>query len=311
MNTHQWYLMGLVTKKSFVSTWDTTKTASGSSASTQVKLPLQNIEGVYNFTVNWGDGNSNVITVWNQAETTHTYSSSGIYTITINGICKGFRFVGTGDRLKILSVQSWGGLNLGNSGSYFTGCTNLNLISVSDVLDLTGTLSLIAIFDSCSSLIAVNKMNEWNTSAVTNMSYMFNLATSFNQNIGSWNTANVTNMEAMFRAASVFNQNIGSWNVSKVTTMAAMFQFQGSFNQNIGSWNVSKVTDFTSFMPSKTTANFSTANLDAIYNGWSSRPVLSGKTITFGSAKYTSASSTGRAILTGAPNNWTITDGGI
>jgi hypothetical protein len=64
-------------------------------------------------------------------------------------------------------------------------------------------------------------------------------------------------------------------------------------------------------MAGKTALNFSSANLDAIYNGWSSRPVKSSLSINLGSAKYTSASSAARAILTGAPNNWIIYDGGI
>jgi hypothetical protein len=64
-------------------------------------------------------------------------------------------------------------------------------------------------------------------------------------------------------------------------------------------------------MAGKTSTTFSTTNLNAIYNGWSSRPVLASKTISFGSARYTSAASSGRAVLTGAPNNWVIADGGI
>jgi hypothetical protein len=61
----------------------------------------------------------------------------------------------------------------------------------------------------------------------------------------------------------------------------------------------------------KIAANFSAANLDSIYNGWSSRPVKPNLSISFGSIKYTAAGVAGRLILTSAPNNWTITDGGI
>ena len=91
-----------------------------------------------------------------------------------------------------------------------------------------------------------------------------------------------------------------------------MFCLATAFNQNIGSWNISNVTSFTSFLLSKTPATFSIANLDAIYNGWSALPsVKPSIVITFGTAKYTAASTAGRAILTGAPNNWAITDGGL
>jgi hypothetical protein len=62
-------------------------------------------------------------------------------------------------------------------------------------------------------------------------------------------------------------------------------------------------------MLNKTPATFSTANLDAIYNGWSSRTVQPNMSISFGTANYTAASSAGRAILVAA--GWTIVDGGM
>ena len=150
----------------------------------------------------------------------------------------------------------------------------------------------------------------WNTAAVTNMSGMFTFM-SFNQDISSWNVGAVTNMSSMFQFNAVFNQNIGSWNVSAVTNMSSMFQSATAFNQNIGSWNVAAVTNFTNFMAAKTAANYSAANLDAIYNGWSLLTLQTGLTITFNTIKYTAAGQAGRDILTGAPNNWSITDGGI
>jgi len=299
------------TPNQFISNWNTSNTSTGSSASNQVKLPLIST-GTYSMTVFWGDGSSDLITVWNAASTTHTYSSSGLYQIRIAGTCTGWQFNDSGDKLKILSVSKWGPLKLGtNQGFYFFGCTNLVLNSVSDVLNLTGTTSLGNAFTSCLSLTTVNRMNEWNTASVTAMNGLFQACTLFNQNISNWNTGNVTTMGNMFTLASSFNQNIGAWNTASVTAMNGTFNGATAFNQNIGAWNVSNVTGFSSFMTGKTAANFSTANLDAIYNGWSSRAVKPGIVITFGSAKYTAGSSAGRAILTGAPNNWVITDGGI
>ena len=55
---------------------------------------------------------------------------------------------------------------------------------------------------------------------VTDMSFMFELATSFNQPIGGWNTRNVKDMSYMFRGATSFNQDIGGWDTSNVEDMS-------------------------------------------------------------------------------------------
>ena len=185
-----------------------------------------------------------------------------------------------------------------------------------------------------------SSISGWNVSNVVSMFGMFN-GTLFNQDIGNWNVSNVTtfggmflissfnnggspsisgwtintttnvSMFWMFRAATSFNQPIGSWNVSKVTNMESLFHTATSFNQNIGSWNVSGVTTFTNFMADKTFSDYSTTNLDAIYNGWSALPsVQTGRNINFNTIKYTAAGSAGKAILQGT-YGWTITDGGI
>ena len=62
---------------------------------------------------------------------------------------------------------------------------------------------------------------------------MFNLATSFNENIGNWNTSNVIDMGFMFNEAISFNKAIGNWDTSNVTNMQNMFFNAIAFNQNI------------------------------------------------------------------------------
>ena len=400
----------------FTSTWLVT-------AGETITLPYES-GGTYSGTIDWGDSSTSTNSYANR---THTYAGAGTYTISITGVTTGFRFANTGSKLNIKTITNWGTLRLGNSNSYFHGCTNLTLTTVAGTLDLTGTTSFNQMFGACSSLTTVNGINSWNTAAVTNMSYMFNSCTNFNQAL-SFNTAAVTNMSQMFFSCSVFNQavpfntgavtsmyamfyncsnfnqaltfnttavtNMGgmfsgctafnsaitftstanvidmnnmfrscpafnqplNFNTIKVTTfssflrgctnfnqvinftttactimeemfmacpafnstltfsstaavtnMALMFSGATAFNQNIGSWNVANVTNFTNFMVTKTPATFSAANLDAIYNGWTT--VQSSKTISFGTAQYSAAGVTGRAYLTGT-KSWTITDGG-
>ncbi|MBN1214837.1 MAG: DUF285 domain-containing protein [Candidatus Lokiarchaeota archaeon] len=223
----------------FTSVWNTILTSSGSSNSTQVKLPLE-FSGTYNFTVNWGDGKIESITSWNQTGVTHTYALSGIYTIKINGILAGWNFNNGRDKLKLLKIAEWGDLRLGNSGNYFYGCSNLNLTAC-DTLGLIGTTTLYQAFSECSKLGDTGNMSSWDVSGVKDMSYMFYLDTSFNQDISNWNVSSVTNMELMFYDATSFNQDIEKWDVSNVQNMFAMFYFATSFNQSIGDWDVSNV----------------------------------------------------------------------
>jgi hypothetical protein len=95
----------------FVFGIDTANTSAGSSTSTQFKLPLTTSTGL-NAVVDWGDSTTDTITVYNAAEVTHTYGSSGTYTISITGTLPGFRFVNAGDKLKIINISSWGVLDI-------------------------------------------------------------------------------------------------------------------------------------------------------------------------------------------------------
>jgi surface protein len=84
----------------------------------------------------------------------------------------------------------------------------------------------------------------WNTSNITNMSYMFSGATNFDTDITGWNTSSVTNMAGMFNNADSFNQDISGWNVSNVTNMFRMFAFNNIFNQSLSAWDTGNVSNF-------------------------------------------------------------------
>jgi len=228
--------------KSFISVWDTTK--SGVSSSNQVHLPLES-SGNYIFTINWGDGNNDTITIWNQSSVTHTYTSPGVYIITILGEIIGWQFNYQGDRLKILEIQQFGCLQLGNLGSYFYGCTNL-VLTATDSLNLNGTTNLFRAFKDCHNLGNSGNLNSWNTSNITNMSEMFSDAMSFNQPLNNWNVSNVKTMYFMFSQAHSFNKAIDNWDVSSVTDMRGMFSTAYSFNQPLNNWNVANVVDMSS-----------------------------------------------------------------
>ena len=258
-----------ISRGEFITAWDTARLSTNSSAENQLKLPLE-ATGSYNFRVNWGDGTTDRITTWNQAETLHTYNSTGVYTVKITGELVGWRFAGDGDRLKLVDIMQWGDLRVGNNGNYFAGCMNLN-ITAKDGLDLRGTTILTGMFAYCITLKAIpnshlwdvskvtdmrdmffnainfnGELNSWNTSSVQTMREMFTYAFKFDQDISSWDTGNVIDMYCMFYCAQMFNQKL-NWNTAKVEDMSWMFGSASAFNQPLSTWNTSNVKDM-SFM---------------------------------------------------------------
>jgi surface protein len=253
----------------FISTWRTT------SSEESITLPLISA-GTYEFEVYWGDGTSDVITLYSQPEITHTYEAAGDYTVALRGEIEGFNFNDVpASRLKIREITQWGNLKFVDGGSYFKSCSNLGLTNVTDVLDLTGLADLSYMFYECSRLTTVGRMNEWDVSSATDMSYMFTLALEFNQSLlfwdvsnvqsmsrmfatagkfdqplSLWDTSSVTDMSYMFFSANLFNRPINSWNVGNVQNMSAMFLGAASFNQSLGLWNTVNVTNMTAMFGS-------------------------------------------------------------
>ena len=151
-------------------------------------------------------------------------------------------------------------------------------------------------------------LDSWDVSSVTGMALMFRNASAFNQSLAAWNVSNVTNMESMFEGASSFNQSLAAWDVSRVTNMSLMFKNASAFNQSLAAWNVSNVTNMTSMLGN---TSLSTANYDAMLNGWASSSVRPGVNFGVGNTRYSSAGAAARSTLTSSPKSWVITDGGL
>lgn len=109
----------------------------------------------------------------------------------------------------------------------------------------------IAVLDWCkdkeSTLNKFGDINDWNTSEVTDMSFLFENEYSFNSPIDKWNVSKVENMQFMFKNCWKFNQPLNNWDVSNVKNMRNMFNNATVFNQPLSNWDVSNVIDM-SFM---------------------------------------------------------------
>ena len=231
--------------KRFQSTWDTTQAGS---ANDTVVLPLQSA-GSYDFYIDWGDGKENRdnITVYNQAEVTHQYDTTGIYTIKVVGGITGWQFNNGGDDDKITEISKWGPLRfVSNDTNLFYGCSNLDVVAT-DSLTLGGAFNGQSMFNSCLNLGSEGNMSSWDTSSVTNMANMFYNCTSFNQDVGNWDVSNVIDMNHMFRNCIYFNQDLSNWNVSNLQNARSLFARCPSFNNggspDISGWNMGNVTD--------------------------------------------------------------------
>ena len=86
-------------------------------------------------------------------------------------------------------------------------------------------------------------ISDWDVSLITNMSYLFDDKTSFNDDLNNWDVSNVTDMQRLFRNCHEFNGDISNWDVSNVNHMAAMFERADQFTGDLSSWDVSSVTN--------------------------------------------------------------------
>ena len=121
-------------------------------------------------------------------------------------------------------------------------------ISILDIFDPQTKQELINAIDLWESnrplaLANYGDINSWVTTAITDMSELFQYRSSFNDDISSWDTSNVTNMSRMFHGASNFNQPLNDWDTGNVTNFSLMFRNAGNFNQPIVDWDTSNVVD--------------------------------------------------------------------
>jgi surface protein len=88
----------------------------------------------------------------------------------------------------------------------------------------------------------VGDITGWDTSCITDMSYMFKFS-NFNQDINAWDISQVTTLREMFWGNMGFNQPLNNWNTAAVTDMYGVFVGDGAFNQPLNNWNTAAVTN--------------------------------------------------------------------
>ena len=112
------------------------------------------------------------------------------------------------------------------------GCPgDATVVAMDDTTIRTAVAAWLA--DATAAEAAYGHISTWKTGEVTDMSGLFEDASSFNDDISPWDTSGVTTMNGMFSKTSSFNQPIGAWDTSGVRRMDWMF-VGSAFNQPIG-----------------------------------------------------------------------------
>ena len=180
--------------------FDTNNTTQGSSLDNQLVLPLTST-GLYDFVVDWGDGQIDYINHFKSLKRLHTYTTPGQYTVTIKGKFRGWKFDNLGDRLKLLEIVNLGALNLGEAGNFW-GCSNL--IDISDDFVFVNS-DISNIFRDCSSFTGVKLLNS-NFDRVNNFTNMLR-GTAFNQDLSSFKLRPSINLNGMLDFSSMSSEN--------------------------------------------------------------------------------------------------------
>ena len=280
----------------------------------------------------WGDGTANNTIGWGQGSINNTIGWGSAYAVSDAGLTDiigaspapaAFAFTAKTDNTGVSTstqfqlplttstglniVVDWGDASTSTITSHLDVNTKHGYPSAGTYsISITGTLPGFQ-FNNAGDKLKILNISSWGVLDITTNS-AFRGCTNLTCTATDAPTITTTDLSFTFFTCTNFNGNIGNWDVSTVTNMVSMFQNATAFDQNLGSWDVANVTSFLQFLRGKTPATFSTANLDAIYNGWVT--VQSSIIITFGTAKYSAAGTAGRNYLTGT-KLWTITDGGI
>ena len=197
----------------FIFTIDTTK-----GSNFNFTLPLK--EGFnYDFVVDWGDGNTNTITSWDDIEKTHEYTTGGLFQVSITGLCESINFM-HGSTSKLISVDQWGDVGFINMSQAFFSCSNLTSIYDNNGDWTTNVTNMSAMFYGCGKLTNLDVSN-WDVSNVTNMNGMFNNCASLTTlDVSNWDVGNVGDMSGMFYDCVELNVlGLENWNISNVTNM--------------------------------------------------------------------------------------------
>lgn len=108
-----------------------------------------------------------------------------------------------------------------NGGAFYGKITKINV----SCLVTAQTTKLSSLFEKFSLLNEIIGLDKWDTSSVTDMSYMFRECSSLQQiDVSKWDTSSVTTIEGVFfRCYKLKHADVSGWDTSKVVSPAYAF----------------------------------------------------------------------------------------
>ena len=167
-------------------------TISGDSGSDQYSLRIFNISK--DISVNWGDGSSQTISF--NGTLTHTYSSAGIYTITIEG--QEYEHSATNsDKDKLIKINNWGQVVVNDNA--YDGCSSLESVIANDTPILSG---LSGTFKDCDTLTTIS-VSKFNTKALSDLSNLFDGCTVLKVDLSVLSFADEVNLDGIIDGTDI------------------------------------------------------------------------------------------------------------
>ena len=268
--------------------------------------------------VDWGDGSTNNCTSFGATGITHSYSSGGVYTITISGQFGGLNY-NAGTPEKITDIQQWG-----NSNQYelikLTSASNM-VITATDTPNTSLITSADSSFSDCTSLTTIPNFNTWDMSNVISATRFIYMSSSSNSltslDMSGMNWSSCTNYGSA--GTNGFTRNLAnctSFDVTNITlnsssniSMYRMFRdIADDVVVGLDTWNIEKVNVFTGFLEG---AKITTTEYDKLLISWAGQNAVDSLAVNFGTSQYTlgGSAASARADLI-STDLWTITDGG-
>jgi len=140
------------------------------------------------------------------------------------------------------------------------------------------------LFSNLPFLVEIKNADYLDTSAVTDMAYMFAGSSNLiSVDVSTWNVGNVRNMGAMFaEASSLISLDVSNWDTSNVTEIWSIFSGASSLTElDMSNWDVSNIQDLhATFFETSSLVSLDVSNWDTSNVTWMNRVFSGARSLT-------------------------------